>query len=354
MFATDLTPSRRRQAGLSIIEIMVGMVVALLVSLAAAGSASVFTASQRQGIGAGGAAINGASALAALKNDAAGAGLGFFGDSKYLCNKLNLSLDAAVVVDGADFSPVLITTQGTSDRIDVVSSTEIAAGTNVLLNAATTGTSAELRSLLPVSTDQAVLLGPKDPGSPCMVRTVTAVTAATETTKQTLTFANTGKYNKAAFTTAVSYADKGRITLLGEVLWSRYRVSGTDLLLERPLLGGSATLVRNVMAFRAEYGVSAAAGQTTLDSWQPATATGFAPLSAANLPRVRALRIGLVTRSDQREKVDKQTGQCEASATKPVLFGASVEPDVTDWQCYRYRVATVVVPLRNFVSGVTP
>ena len=46
--------ARRVQRGLSIIEIMVGVVVALLVGLAAIGGAVSFTASQRQGIGTGG------------------------------------------------------------------------------------------------------------------------------------------------------------------------------------------------------------------------------------------------------------------------------------------------------------
>ena len=43
-----------RAARLSIIELMVGIVVSLLVGLAAVGSAISFTASQRQGIGTGG------------------------------------------------------------------------------------------------------------------------------------------------------------------------------------------------------------------------------------------------------------------------------------------------------------
>ena len=51
---------------MSIVELMVGMVVALLVGLAAAGSAIVFTTSQRQGLGVGSANLNGASALAVI------------------------------------------------------------------------------------------------------------------------------------------------------------------------------------------------------------------------------------------------------------------------------------------------
>lgn len=344
----------RAQRGLSIIELMVGIVISLLVSLAAVGSANVFTASQRQGIGAGGSIVNASSALAALKNDAAAAGLGFFGDSRYLCNKLNLSVDTSVVSNGADFSPVLVTAEATGDRIDVVDATRVSAGTNVLLNSASDGTSAEVRSLLPASVGDAVLLAPDVPGASCVVRTVTANTASTATTKQRLTFAGTGKYNAGVFTTAVAYPDKSRLTLLGDIRWSRYRRDANTLLLEHPLDGTSAVLVTNVIGFRAQYGIAAAApGSTTLESWQDASGADFAALTSAALPRVRAVRVGIVTRSPQREKPDS-AGNCAASSAKPTLFGATVEPDVSDWQCYRYRIAIVVIPLRNLVMGMTP
>ena len=66
---------------------------------------------------------------------------------------------------------------------------------------------------------------------------------------------------------------------------------------------------------------------------------------------VRAIRMGVVTRSPQREKPNAG-GDCEASLDKPQLFGVEVEPDVADWQCWRYRVSTVVVPMRNLVLGL--
>jgi type IV pilus assembly protein PilW len=351
--SSRLRATRRAQRGMSIIELMVGIVVALLVGLAAAGSATVFTASQRQGIGTGGAAVNTSTALAALKNDAAAAGLGFFGDSRFLCNELNLSVGETVLSDGADFSPVRITDDDGQSQVDVVYASQVASGTNVLLNAESDGASAELRSLLPVTVGQAVLLAPAAPGDPCVVRSVTAVAAATIDTRQTLTFANTGLHNQAEFDDNPTYPDRGRVTLLGALQWSRYRLDGTDLVLERPMTEASAVLVRNVIGFRAEYGISAAAaGSTTLTGWQDAS-DDFVSVDNTTLPRVRALRVGLVTRSPQREKPDS-AGNCQASTAKPQLFGNEVEPDVTDWRCYRYRTSVVVVPLRNLVMGLTP
>ncbi len=364
MFAPpERSPKRRRRAaqrGMSIIEIMVGMVVALLVGVAATGGAAMFTASQRQGIGTGGAQLNAGSALAAIRDDAAAAGLGFFGDSRFLCTRMNLGVAAVAVLDGVVFTPVSITAEAAGDRLDVISSTQVAAGTNVLLNAPTTGDTADLRSFLPVAVGQAVLLAPDTPGTPCLVRTVTANTASTVDTPQTLTFANTsaGTHNQAVFTTIPTFPDKGRITLLGELRWSRYRLEGTDLRYERPLGGALAggapvVLARNVIAFRVEYG-TAAAGTTALASWDSAASAGaWATLTPALLPRVRALRIGMVARSAQPEKRNA-AGNCEATTTLPQLFGANVTPDVTDWQCYRYRSVISVVPLRNLVMGMTP
>ena len=343
------------QHGLSIIELMVGMVIALLVGMAATGSAAMFTASQRQGMGMGGVSLSANTALTALRDEVAASGLGFFGDRLYRCNTLNLSISAVPLIDGAAFTPINVTAETAGDRIDVVYATQVASGANALLKADTSGANATVRSLVPAAVGDAVMLAPVTPGPPCLVRTVTAVTASTDDLPQVLTFGNTSTdvHNSATFTTNPVYPDMGRITLLGGLQWSRYRLNGTNLELERPLTAGSTAVVlaRNVIGFRTEYGLAAAAaGSTALDSWQAPTG-GFASLTPALLPRVRALRIGLVTRSPQREKPDA-AGNCTASTAMPQLFGNTVTPDVTDWQCYRYRTAFVVVPLRNLVVGL--
>jgi type IV pilus assembly protein PilW len=342
----------RRQRGASIIELMVGIVVAMLVGLAAAGSAAMFTASQRQGIGTGGVSVNAATVLAAVKNDAMAAGLGFFSDARYLCNGLNLSVGATLHVDGADFSPVQVTQGAAFDQLDIVYGTRIEAGANVMLKTATDGTSAELMSYLPVTVGQAVLLSPPLPGDPCTVRTVSANTASTDETAQVLTFDAAGTHNAGLFTTPPNYPELGRVTLLGGLAWNRYRVQDGNLILERPLDGTSAVLLRNVVAFRVQYGAAAnAAGSTTLETWEDADGD-FAAVSDANIARVRALRIALVVRSPQPERPDKTTGDCVASAAKPSVHGAQVELAAVDWACYRYRSANAVAPLRNIVMGL--
>lgn len=354
MSATDLSCRRRgaRQRGLSLIELMVGLVVSLIIGLAATSSAMFFNASQRQGVGVGGVAVNVNTALAALKNDAATAGLGFFGDSRYLCSALNLSIGATPHWNGTAFTPVRITRPAGTDQIDVLQATRVESGANVLLALSTPGDVASLKSFLPAAVGDAVLLSPQAIGEPCLVRSVTAVTPSTDDTRQQLSFGPGGTHNGAAFATNPSYSDSGGgVTLLGQLRWQRYRLNGTDLVLERPLDGASAVLARNVIAFRAQYGASSVVPTSkTLETWEDASGA-FAALDAATLARVRAVRVGVVVRSPQREKPNA-AGVCEASLAKPRLFDAEVEPDVADWACYRFRSAVLVIPLRNLVLGM--
>ena len=64
---------------------MIGLVVGLLVSLAAVSSLRIFGASQSQGTVTGGGLLSAVSAMGAIKNDVAAAGLGFFDGRLPLC-----------------------------------------------------------------------------------------------------------------------------------------------------------------------------------------------------------------------------------------------------------------------------
>ncbi len=351
---------RARQAwrrGLSIVELMVGLVVALLVSLAVVNAAISFTASQRQGIGATGAAMGGVTALASLKDDISVAGLGFFGDSTYLCQNLNFSVGATRVSDGAAFSPLQVRRTADGDVVDIVFGTRVESGANVRLRETSDGNSSTLESFLPASVGDAVLLAPSNPasGQPCLVRSVTQVTPATPTSAQLLTFGSAGRHNAVSFSTPPFFDDDARITQLGAVNWVRYRVVGGNLVAERPLDGTTVIVARQVVSFRMQFGVSAnAPGSTTLEAWVSPTGD-FATVNAVNLPRIRAVRLGLIVRSPQLEKRNA-AGECTAAdagdANKPRLWDNP--PDNLagpDWNCWRYRTSTAVAPLRNLVLG---
>lgn len=356
------------QRGLSIIELMIGIVISLLVGLAASSSAMVFGAMQRQGLGAGAAVVSGATTLAQMKEDAAQAGLGFFGNGAYMCSGLNLRV-GATVLDQANFSPVRITRSGGQDQLDLVYATAVAGGANVALRTASNMGQAELQTYLPANVGDAVLLAPAQLGAPCTARSVTAVVASTETTPQTLTFAATGLHNQgAAITNPALYPIGARVSLLGALQWHRYRVAEGNLQLELPLQAGAnatVVLVRNVVALRVRLGI-VALGTDTIQGWvepdaaAPGGGTWGQPTDAADAQRVRALRVNLVTRSPQAE-LAKAGQSCEATTAAIPLFDAAdnltltpTDMGSTAWQCFRYRNNDMVIPLRNYIVGLRP
>lgn len=364
--------SRRRAVrGMSLVELMAALVVSLLVSLAAMSSAQLFNASQRQGVGMGSNTVAVAGALSAIKQDIAQAGLGFFGESSYLCERLNLAIGGTVYSNNGAFSPVAITREGSgSDRLMVAHADSIAAGSNIRLANSTDGiTAAQLRTFLPLpdpipAGGVAALLAPA-PGSAAPLCTIRSITASTpvqaDGTPLTVNFGNTGTNNGVTFSTQPTYVPNDRIALLGgQLSLNVYRVDANrNLVVDQPLGGANGViLARNVLAFRVEYGVSADTLTDMLAQWLPAsTGANWVTPGSTEIERIRALRIGIVTRSTEKEKprVPGDDSTCEASTSKPSLFptvaGEVIEPDVAAWRCYRYKVVTAVVPLRNLVMG---
>jgi type IV pilus assembly protein PilW len=352
-----------RQRGFSLIELMVSLVIALLVSIAATGAAIFFDALQRQGVGTSVATVSVSNALAAMKEDASQAGLGFLGAPAYTCTQLNYSIRTSIV-SSSTFSPLQVTRDAQGfDQLDVAYGSNIVGGTTALLAGSSDATKAQLSTFLPVSVQspaQTVLLSPA-PGSSnttCTVRSVTGVTAAVGSDPQTLAFDASGPLNNAAFASPAKYVAKDQVTLLGGFVWHRYRVAGGDLVVD--LLDAqrsSVAVVRNVVAFRVQYGIAAAPApppaprSTTVVSWTDATGS-WSTLSPATIGQVRALRIGIVTRSANVEKADA-SGLCFASTSIPTPFGGlAVLPSNDPRACFRYRLDIAVIPLRNVNLGL--
>jgi type IV pilus assembly protein PilW len=110
-------------------------------------------------------------------------------------------------------------------------------------------------------------------------------------------------------------------------------------------------IVNNIVSLKAQYGRDTSAPMDmvvdTYDQTTPVTACGYA--------RVPAVRLAVVARSPQYEK-DAVT------PAAPTWLGGTIDlskkPDGTanpDWQRYRYKLFETVIPLRNIVwMGVQP
>lgn len=122
-------------------------------------------------------------------------------------------------------------------------------------------------------------------------------------------------------------------------------------------------LAGNIVSLRAQYGkdTNGGAPDGIIDDWNQTT-----PANVCQWSRASAVRFALVARSDQYEsQIDAATKArvCEpvteaapawsgASSPTPVPIDLTKKPDGTanpDWQCYRYRTFETVAPTRNIV-----
>lgn len=350
MCAPDHSP-RRGQGGFTLVELLVSLVISLLVALAALGSAHLFMAGQRQGVAAGTASANAVTAMASLKHEIEQAGLGFYANGTFPCQSFNMSSGNIAVAINAALLPVRITSTGAAAQLDLIYADSLQATAPALLTSPTSSDSANaaLASFMPVSVGQTVMFTPLgDTGLPCTVRSVTGVAPPAPGAGPVLHFETAGVHNQVAFA-PVTYSTSSAISMLGTLNWIRFALDGnSNLVMSHPTQGTSAIIARNVVGFQAQYGVSD--GVTSgLNSWQYAEGSDWSALSTANLGRVRALRVGLVLRSNLAEKADPVHG-CTATQTQPELLDRALNLS-GDWQCYRYRSSTVVVPLRNILMG---
>jgi type IV pilus assembly protein PilW len=111
-------------------------------------------------------------------------------------------------------------------------------------------------------------------------------------------------------------------------------------------------VAEGIINLQAEYGVDADNDNMISNAeWTVTT-----PITSADWSKVRAIRVGLLARSQQYEK-DAVTPTAPswaagAFAMTNVDGGADSSPgDANDWRHYRYRVYQTIVPLRNMIWG---
>lgn len=168
---------------------------------------------------------------------------------------------------------------------------------------------------------------------------------------------NTGGrlYNLGALPTVVTYS----------VQSSRLNVTNQ---LAPGTAGAVATLAEGIVQIQAQYGYdgtgdgavpSNALSSPTLilgntDQWGDSMPAGA---TAVDWQKVIAVRLAVVARSMQPEKPNPAINACDATAAAPFWQTNGVAIDVSadpNWQCYRYRLFEVTVPLRNMVWFAQP
>jgi type IV pilus assembly protein PilW len=391
--------SLRRQDGLTLVELLVGVVIGLIAILVIMQVALTFEGQKRTTVGTAGAMDEGAVGLFALRRSIQSAGYGIADPDLVGCLVQAHEARFDNPATAADFTfsiyPVLITQGpgGAPDSIAVNYSASPLLATAATLIRTFPGdetTQLKLNNRYGFNPGDVIILAspsvmaPSPPAIPgtrlCSMYQVTALPAApgeTDELKHELTqYINTvgasvpSRFNKGGGLGIAHPANETKVFNLGaNPVSSLFSVQGTSLVFRDQLTGTPTPtiLAENVITFQAQYGFDGRPGpQTNLrvpvqnyvvgeggfsDNIEDADGSGTAG-DINDWMRLGAVRIAMVVRNKYPEKPDPVTGQCNTTANPPAwswgaLTTAYMDAQLADWRCYRYKSFETVVPLRN-------
>lgn len=358
--------------GFTLIELMVGLAIGLIATLAMVSVMINSEEQKRTTTGGMDAQVNGALALTAMTREIEKAGYGFSSNPAIIgCALQNAYKGGSLAGMPASLVPVVITAgvSGAPDTIRSIASNKnsfsvpINLVTPAYAPGATAFTVASVRGVK----------GPVFDASGNVVATGDLMVAATDSTTACQIFevtadpsgaavdrADTANWNPAMYPN-VGYGFGSVLVNLGKFRDVTYSVSNGDLLQGSLVLAtdGTAsyqtfTMYNNIVQLQAFYGKDTN-NDGSVDSWDKTT-----PTTNAQWLQVIAVRLALLSRSTQREKVPVTFAnpQWDVGTANPVAGAATCGTskcitlkidNLTDWDHYRYKMFDTVVPLRNML-----
>lgn len=344
----------KSQLGLSLVELMVGLVIGLVTTLVIMQIFSTFEGQKRSTMGSADAQTNGSVALFSIQRDLQMAGFGL-----PVFNKQNppLKCNPTVTVDhddnaatpAIDMFPISITDGGggLSDTIRIRYSEDganskagVAIGIDSLL-----GSNAIVENNLGCNGTDHV---DSNTGVGDVVMISSGATCNMTRVNNTNAYlAANPKHIPLASTTGV--VNGASISCMGA--WNQFTYTVVNNQLQRNVASqvNAVPLVSDIVNIQAQYGIADTATSNKVTSWVSATAPWDAP-TIDQRNRIRAVRVAVVARNGQLEKTN-------VTAAAPIAWAdvnGSPAPSIdlsadADWQRYRYRVYETIIPLRNMI-----
>lgn len=366
----------RRQAGVTLIELMVGVVIGLLATLVIAQVAQVYEAKKRNTTSGNDAQVNGALALNTLQRDIQAAGYGLTSGGGVGCrifgrfNAIEYEQRLAPVRIVQNANPNL----PVSLQILMSSNTQFSLPMRVFEDHLRNGTEFVLGSTSADLTNVGNQIGDLmmavpaavDSTSTCALFTITRVCTAIVSGSCTVansiqhTVDASAPWNQdgsdatrtpfpGALATSTAYASGSYLVNLGSLIDRTYSINSNTLQLvtfntTNPTSPTTEQLYADIVNLQAVYGRdTSATADKVVDVWDNTT-----PTTPDGWSRVIAVRVALVARSTQYEKdivtATQPTWTPDGSTATTIQVN-----HLSDWQHYRYRVFEVVVPLRNIL-----
>jgi type IV pilus assembly protein PilW len=350
-----------KQKGFSLIEIMVGLVIGLFVSLAIYNVFGVFEKQKRVTTGNSDAQTNGAIAIYNIQRDAEKAGFAlpvYSSDFTPFNCPINTTIDhdnnAGTAAIG--LSPVVITDGGAgSDTVSIRAGDSMRGGVATAMIAGTAANIAQVDTTIGCGVGDTVLVMRDPPANGCSLTRTNAITAAGVTPR------------KVTFAASTNVASGNNFSCLG--VWNelRYSIIANQLNRSGEIVAGAITadvpIVADVVNMQAQYGVSATAASNRVEQWVDATNI-WAPgaITVANRNRIKAIRVAIVARNGLLDNTNVTTAAPIAwtDALIEVPLGSGIDvvsaaPVINlattdaNWRRYRYRVYESIIPIRNII-----
>jgi type IV pilus assembly protein PilW len=355
-----------RRAGFSLAELMVGLSLGMLTLLAMSQAYVAFHFQHRgtdSDIAAQTSAMN---ALYAIERDLLQAGQGLSDRRLLGCTArrdggASLTLAPAQIAAGASGGPdTLNLLLGDSHAAPTKMAAALVPGSAVIAVGSTQGMRA----------GDALAL--QQDGRPCALVRVAGVNSVLQAGR--MAEDGNAPQSGADAVDAGGYGVAAMAFNLGRLAQVSYAISGTVLQRTSIAFPGAAKVTENIasgiVSLRLQYGFDTRPGQQSrleVDTWSQtmldADRSG-ASGDRGDWQRMAGLRLAVVARSPFRQAAGA-SGVCgttvEGAVNAPVWQTTQADglPDrsaislahVPDWQCYRYRVAETVIPLRNVIWG---
>ncbi|MGQ0443061.1 MAG: PilW family protein [Methylophilaceae bacterium] len=395
------------QAGFTLVEVMVGLVIGLIATLVIMQTFASFEGSKRTTTGVADAQTNGSIGLYMIQRELQFAGYGVpvvsgtlpvvstapgeltFADYTGLTQAeidalsaaaasaytAQLAADSATVAAGQNYSalrcspapvlnvdadndattpdvpvdiitPVSITDGVNSDTITVMYGTTTRGAIPTRINTTTGANFVGLQNNLGCRENDVVLVvGDSNNGdTACVGSRVTSTNTWLDTA------GNTNSITVASNAGMFAPGFPKKLACLGQVRQSVFDISGNEL------RKNGQPVINEIVALQAQYGISATANSEIVNQWVDATGGtwGAATLAVGARNRVKAVRVALVARNNLLER-DVVSQACSGTAVGPArvcIWGnQNVNLPGVDWANYRYRAYEIIIPIRNVLAA---
>lgn len=351
------TPRRIQQYGFSLVEIMVGMLIALLSTLAVMQVFVAWEGQKRTTSSGSDAQSNGAIALYNIERDLRMAGYGMGVSDALNCTvnqnyngtSSSLSLVPVTITQGAGSLPDGITILYSSkDSFSLPARITVdhpAQATNFFINST-------------VGLAEGDILVAWEAGKECTLIQITGIPSG----NIQIHHQSTSPWNPPGgqnIFPASGYKIGAKLFNFGNLPTRVYSVStttpngglqlNTTIHTATGLSTSTDILSSDIINLQAEYGLDDGAGGAAndgiVDTW-----TTVAP---ANLKQILAVRLAIAARGTVREKIAVTTNNGTWSGGTIDLTKNADGTNNPDWQFYRYKIFETIIPLRNMIWNLS-